>query len=234
MEEGGIFRPFLSTHLSVAAQRKEQKEIAEISRHPMLTEKLAEVQFRIHHSGFWIGKHKCNTKRGDTSTCMECGEEENVIHTFCDCLKINTLWRKVFKWWRRRTSEVVKVTPKETLLGLRPDRDSLSFKELVLPFTYLRTQTISAIKNERTRRRNGVPARTVMQMFQNILKAVQKNANSLYIAACTWDKWHPPVKDKWKVHPRSLEAFKETWIQSGIAKITQSRSLPVILRARGH
>ena len=172
MAEGGIFRPFLSTHLSAAAQRKEQKEIAGISRHPLLTEKLAEIQFRIHHSGFWMGKHKCNKKRGDDPTCIECGKIEGIIHTFCDCQKINNFWKKVFKWWRGRTSEVIQATPKETLLGLRPDQDSLAFKELSLPFTYLRTQAINTIKNERMEFRRAQQIRCFETPLKNYKKVL--------------------------------------------------------------
>ena len=109
---------------------------------------------------------------------------------------------------------------------------SLSYKELALPFTYLRTQTLTTIKNERTRRRNGAPARSIDLLFQDTLKEVQKSANSLYIAARKWDKWNPPKEEE--VHPRSVQAFKETWVQSGIAKITPAKSLPVLLRAPGH
>ena len=232
MEKGGIFYPYLSTHLSAAAQRKEQQGIAEISRHPLLTEKLAEIQFRVQHSGYWLGKNKCNSKRGDSALCPECGEVEDVIHTFCSCRKINKFWQKTFKWWGRRTSENVPTSPKETLLGIRPSHQSTSYKELALPFTYLRTQALSTIKNERSRRKKGIPARSTDQLLQDTLKNVQKSANSLYVAACKWDKWNPPKGEE--VHYRSVRAFNETWVKSGLAKITPTKAQHVILRAHGH
>ena len=138
----------------------------------------------------------------------------------------------MLKWWRRRTSESIAVTPKEVLLGIHSNDSSLQYNELSLPLTYLRTQTLSTIKKERSRVRKEKPARTVEQLCKLTLQELQKSANSLYINACNWDKWHPPKGDK--VHPRSLQSFKETWISSGIAKLSKAKSLPVILRAPGH
>ena len=88
MTKDGIFYPHLSTHLSAAAQRKEIREIFKLTRHPLLTEKMAELLYRTLHSGFWMGPNKCNKKRGDTHTCMVCGQVESVLHTFCECYKI--------------------------------------------------------------------------------------------------------------------------------------------------
>ena len=111
MNKGGIFYPFLATNLPAQAQRQEQKEISKASRHPLLTEKLAEVQYRVLHSGYWIGQNKCNAARGDDPTCKECGQLEDIVHVFCSCHKITQLWHMIFKWWQHRTKEEVSVPP---------------------------------------------------------------------------------------------------------------------------
>ena len=78
----------------------------------------------------------------------------------------------------------------------------------------------------------GIPTRSTDQLLQDTLTNLQKNANSLYIAACKWDKWNPPKGEE--AHHRSLQAFKEIWVESGLTKITPVKSQPVILRAHGH
>ena len=107
MTKDGIFFPHLSTHLSAAAQRKEIREIFKLTRHPLLTEKMAELLYRTLHSGFWMGPNKCNKKRGDIHTCMVCGQVENVLHTFCECYKITQFLTALLKWWEHRTSEQI-------------------------------------------------------------------------------------------------------------------------------
>ena len=77
-----------------------------------------------------------------------------------------------------------------------------------------------------------MPARTIKQLCQTTLRELQKSINSLYIHACSWDKWHPPGGEE--VHPKSIQAFRDTWIDSGIARFTLVKSLPVVLRAPGH
>ena len=68
--------------------------------------------------------------------------------------------------------------------------------------------------------------------MQATLNELQQSANALYIAACEWDRWHPPAGKE--AHRNSVQAFKETWIDSGIAQLTYNKALPVLLRAAGH
>ena len=231
LADGGIFHPYLSTGRSAAFQREEMREIFKIVRHPMLTEKMAELAYRVVHSGFWIGKNKCNRKRGDSPICVECGQVEDVIHTYCNCHKIDQLWSKLFKWWRNRTSEDLKNSPRVTLLGLR-EKESIQFKDLTLPLTYMRAHAFDIIKRERSSVRKEYPPRTPHKMMQATLSELQHSANALYIAACEWDRWHPPAGKE--AHRNSVQAFKETWIDSGIAQLTYNKALPVLLTAAGH
>ena len=231
MTKDGIFYPHLSTHLSVPAQRKEIREIFKLTRHPLLTEKMAELLYRTLHSGFWMGPNKCNKKRGDIHTCMVCGQVENVLHTFCECYKITHFLTALLKWWEHRTSEQLSVSPRTMLLGLR-DEDPTQFKDLTLPFTYLRGHAISTIKNERLRLQKGLEPRSVPQLVKDTLIEMQSSVNMLFEAAKEWDKWSPP-KEK-EVHLRSVRSFKEAWVDTGLAMFTRTKSLPVILRARGH
>ena len=120
-----------------------------------------------------------------------------------------------------------------TLLGLRyspdDDQDRLQYKELATPFAFLRTHSYDVLLRERGRVRRGVPARSVHDLVSAIFKDMQQSANALLLAARTWDLWHPPTKE---VHPRSVAAFILEWIQSGLAVLTPSPTLPVVLRVR--
>ena len=231
MTKDGIFYPHLSTHLPEAAQRKEIREIFKLTRHPLLTERMAELLYRTLHSGFWMGPNKCNKKRGDIHTCMVCGQVESVLHTFCECYKIMQFLTALLKWWKHRTSEQLSASPRVILLGLR-DKSSVQFNDLTLPFTYLRGHAISTIKNERLRHQKGLESRPVSQLVKDTLLEIQSSANMLFAAAKEWDKWNPPQEKE--VHLRSVQAFKETWIDSGVAFLTKTKSIPVILRAPGH
>ena len=120
-----------------------------------------------------------------------------------------------------------------TLLGLRyspdDDQDRLQYKELATPFAFLRTHSYDVLLRERGRVRRGVPARSVHDLVSAIFKDMQQSANALLLAARAWDLWHPPTKE---VHPRSVAAFILEWIQSGLAVLTPSPTLPVVLRVR--
>ena len=78
-------------------------------------------------------------------------------------------------------------------------------------------------------------------MVKETLKKLQQHANMLYHKVKQWEKWqdHKPKKaNKDKKAKRtetssyrhSLAYFKECWEESGIAKITKAKTLPVILR----
>ena len=156
---------------------------------------------------------------------------ESVVHSFCECYKVTKFLNTLLKWWERRTSERLSASPRTILLGIR-DEDPTQFKDLTLPFTYLRGHAISTIKNERLRLQKGIEARSVSQLVKDTLSEMQSSAIMLFVAAKEWDKWHPPKKEE--VHFRSVRAFKETWVSTGLSVLTRTKSLPVILRVAGH
>ena len=76
-------------------------------------------------------------------------------------------------------------------------------------------------------------------MLKKTLQILQLRANMLFMNATKWEK----SKENDKKHSKdkeestsiySLDFFHESWIESGIAKLTGSHSLPVLIRARGH
>ena len=143
------------------------------------------------------------------------------------------IWERLLEWWRKRTGESLDCSVRVTLLGLRyhpdDDQDRLQFAELATPFAFLRTHAYDTLLRERRRVLSRLPARSAYDLVSAILKDMQHSANALLVAARAWDLWHPPSKD---VHPRSVKAFFSEWIQSGLAVLTNSPSLPVVLRVR--
>ena len=73
-------------------------------------------------------------------------------------------------------------------------------------------------------------------MFNTILQTLQLRANMLYMRAKQWEKWNPQEQDSKNknISIHSIAYFKECWEASGLAKITGTHSLPVLLRVRGH
>ena len=78
-------------------------------------------------------------------------------------------------------------------------------------------------------------------MVKATLKKLQQHANMLYHKVKQWEKWqdHKPKKAKkdekaksttTSSYRHSLAYFKECWEESGIAKLTKTKTLPVILR----
>ena len=143
------------------------------------------------------------------------------------------VWESLLAWWGKRTHDHLDCSIRVTLLGLRygpdDDQDRLRFEELATPFAFLRTHAYDILLRERRRRHCGLPARPVFTLVSAILKDMQHSANALLLAAREWDRWHPPLED---AHPRSVRAFKSGWISSGLAVLTPSPTLPVVLRVR--
>ena len=77
-------------------------------------------------------------------------------------------------------------------------------------------------------------------MVKETLKKLQQHANMLYHKVKQWEKLqdHKPKASQDKKtkdtttssYRHSLAYFKECWEESGIAKLTNTKTLPVILR----
>ena len=163
---------------------------------------------------------------------------------YCECNKIQKFWEKILKWWEKRTSEDLLPNPRTVILGIRKkETHSLDtqFPETELPFTYLRTIAYGIIRKERYKLQQGLKESTINEMVKETLKKLQQHANMLYHKVKQWEKWqdHKPNKasqDKktkdttTSSYRHSLAYFKECWEESGIAKLTNTKTLPVILR----
>ena len=184
-------------------------------------------------SGFWLGPNRIRRQRGDSEFCPHCQAIEDVAHVLFSCPNAKQVWESLLAWWGKRTHDHLDCSIRVTLLGLRyspdDDQDRLGFAELATPFAFLRTHAYDILLRERRRRHCGLPARPVFTLVSAILKDMQHSANALLLAAREWDRWHPPLED---AHPRSVRAFKSEWISSGLAVLTPSPTLPVVLRIR--
>ena len=113
---------------------------------------------------------------------------------YCNCHKVKALWNRLLQWWANCTSEDLNSNPRTVLLGLRDSHlynNTTSFPETSLPFTYLRTITLSTIKKERAKLQKGIKGGTVSSMFNTIMQTLQLRANMLYLRAKQWEKWNP-------------------------------------------
>ena len=115
------------------------------------------------------------------------------------------------------------------------------FPETELPFTYLRTTAYGIIRKERYKLQKGLKGSTTKEMVKETLKKLQQHANMLYHKVKQWEKWQDhkqkkATKDKnakdspTSSYRHSLAYFKECWEESGIAKITNTTTLPVVVR----
>ena len=210
------------------------REIFRLAHPLLLPERLAELAYKVIMSGFWLGSQKANRRRGDSEFCHHCHATETVEHAFFSCPKAKHVWQTLFEWWRLRTSESLDCSVRVALLGLRyspnDDQDRPIYQELATPFVFLRTLTYETLHQERVRVRNGSPERSSGDLVTAIFKSMQRCACALLTAARSWDLWHPPKPNE--VHPRSVEAFCEAWIHSGLAILTPSHDYPVVLRVR--
>ena len=158
---------------------------------------------------------------------------------YCECNKIQAFWEKLFKWWEHCTTEKLDTNARTTILGIRKKKchsQQTLFPETALPFTYLRTIAYGTIRKERYKIQKGFKHSSVNNMINETLQSLQKKAkaNMLYHKAKQWEKWRSP-ESKGKIsHRYSISYFKECWEESGIAKITNTHTLPVIIRAQGH
>ena len=98
LDKEGIYSDALDNNSNKKNTKKEIKEVFDSINHPLLLGSLNENAYRVVHSGYWIGTNKCNTRRGDSSVCQICKEEETVKHMYCECNKIQAFWKKLFKW----------------------------------------------------------------------------------------------------------------------------------------
>ena len=84
-----------------------------------LSTKHREFQYRLIHRILVTNVKLKMWKLRDSDLCSFCNEHtETTTHLMWDCTHIQELWLKLFNWIKNETSQNIRFTKKEVLLGI--------------------------------------------------------------------------------------------------------------------
>ena len=62
--------------------------------------KLISFHYKILHRIIPTQRWLFLRKIVESECCIFCGEQDNILHYFCNCIRIKTFWDSVFNWWK--------------------------------------------------------------------------------------------------------------------------------------
>ena len=80
--------------------------------------KIIEFQFKILHRVYATDSYVSNFDSTVSKHCLNCNIDNNIIHTFTNCIKVTTFWKNFETWLSRKTNRNFSVNIEYIIFGI--------------------------------------------------------------------------------------------------------------------
>jgi hypothetical protein len=92
-----------------------------INHHCISDTILRNFQFKITHRVLACNYNLKIWKVRENNCCDNCGEVDTIEHMLCECVEVNTFWKRIFNWWASNMKIWFEVGTYETVFGIPND-----------------------------------------------------------------------------------------------------------------
>ena len=98
------------------------KDVYELPFRVTIESKMRSFQYKLIHNIIPTNLSLHRMKIKESPFCDHCnGQNETLLHRFCECPKVKSFWEDVIKWWNIRRSDNLKPNSCEILYGYKPE-----------------------------------------------------------------------------------------------------------------
>ena len=98
------------------------KDVYELPFRVTIESKMRSFQYKLIHNIIRTNLSLHRMKIKESPFCDHCnGQNETLLHRFCECPKAKSFWEDVIKWWNIRRSDNLKPNSCEILYGYKPE-----------------------------------------------------------------------------------------------------------------